>query len=237
MGARVPAFVINLDRRRDRLETISAHLDSMGVDFVRWPAVDGADGRNPAVADDLIAPGHAAAVVSHRQVWAAIADGPDEVALILEDDAVLDGEYAWSAVLPELAHGMVNADVGLLQLGFLSFGWRARLAYGASDLLTARARRLNRPGRTEGGLMRLTPSVDAIAGDFRMGTHCYLVQRRAARLLERLNRPAFRHCDVMLADVARLDPSRIGWRVARVRRSMAGQASEVNGRLQDSDTS
>lgn len=34
-------FVINLDRRPDRLQTISAKLSQLGIDFERFPAVDG----------------------------------------------------------------------------------------------------------------------------------------------------------------------------------------------------
>lgn len=236
MDTRVPVFVINLDRRPDRLESISAHLDAHGLDFTRWPAVDGALPGNPIIAASVTPAGHAAAMESHREVWQAIADGPDEVGLILEDDAMLDDRQDWPTLLLQASEAMRSANMGILQLGFLSYGWQPRLAYGVSDWLTARARRLDRPGRTEGGSMRLTDSLEVVIGDYRMGTHCYLVQRQAARRLQGLNRPAFRQCDVLLADVARLDPARLGWLVARSKESIAGQASERKGRLGDSDT-
>lgn len=236
MQTRPSTFVINLDRRPDRLEGISRHLANRGVDFTRWAAVDGAIADDPVIREDLIGPGHAAAMASHRHLWEVIADGGSEVALILEDDVVLSAHYDWATMVPDLGREMLAADIGLLQLGYLSYGWRPRLAYGVSDWLTARARRLNRPGASEGEQLRIAESVDVVLGDFRMGTHCYLVQRRAARLLTRLNRPALLHCDGMLAQLSRLDPTQVGWRIGRAATSLAGQASEQKGKLADSDT-
>lgn len=98
-------MVINLDRRRDRWDYVSAHLRACGLQrFTRVSAVDGR--ALPAGSLDLLSPrarelirrrqrwhheemhelGSVGAALSHLGLWRRLADAADERWLILEDD-------------------------------------------------------------------------------------------------------------------------------------------------------
>ena len=68
-------ILINLDRRKDRLEKISTQLDNLGITFERFSAIDGKElGISPI----------AAGTMSHQKVLEA---NPESRILVLEDDA------------------------------------------------------------------------------------------------------------------------------------------------------
>ena len=86
----LPVYVINLDRRPDRWQTISARLDALGIEATRIPAVDARDlpELGMALSRGLIA----AAIGNMRSQAAAmrkLLESDSPAALILEDDAVL----------------------------------------------------------------------------------------------------------------------------------------------------
>ena len=88
---RLPVFVINLDRRPDRLATISGDLDRLGLPFERVAAIDArrlppedrAD-RNP-----LFRAGSKACMLSHGEALRRFLATGCGAAMILEDDAEL----------------------------------------------------------------------------------------------------------------------------------------------------
>ena len=94
-------FVINLDRSADRLTSISAHLHRLGLDFTRISAVDGSalttsqrtleysPVKNRKAYRRALSNGEIGCYLSHRACWQQIVDEHLDVALILEDDAVL----------------------------------------------------------------------------------------------------------------------------------------------------
>jgi hypothetical protein len=88
------AYVINLDRRPDRLDQVSGHLAELGLPMVRVPAVDGRlwDGvgwRKHAREEEHRWRGGAGCYFSHiRALQSAIAQNVFPC-MILEDDAVL----------------------------------------------------------------------------------------------------------------------------------------------------
>lgn len=93
--------MINLDRRRDRWEAISSHLDGLGIARERIPAVDAAllreaEERERQTPVDprrwRVGTGAAACIFSHRQALARFLETERPAALILEDDAVLAGD-------------------------------------------------------------------------------------------------------------------------------------------------
>ncbi len=91
-------FLINLDRRKDRLAAMTAQLASLGLTATRIPAID-AD----IVADEwlrqffaprgplgAIPKGDQCCSLSHRRAWAAFLNSGAPYAAVLEDDVVLD---------------------------------------------------------------------------------------------------------------------------------------------------
>ena len=75
--------VINLERRKDRLEQFDIDAKRIGFEYEVHKAIDGkAEGIDPIVAGRL----------SHIQVLESIK--PDEMVLICEDDAIFDDEFS-----------------------------------------------------------------------------------------------------------------------------------------------
>ena len=81
----IPTYVINLDRRPDRLATVTDNLNRIGLPFTRIRAIDGQtlDG-DPATR--RMSAGHVACCRSHYKAMAAFLDTDAPAALILEDD-------------------------------------------------------------------------------------------------------------------------------------------------------
>ena len=81
----LPVYVINLDRRPDRWEAMSAQLDRLGIEATRISAVD-----KKSLADDpalrRMGGGHVACARSHYNAMQALVDCGAPAALILEDD-------------------------------------------------------------------------------------------------------------------------------------------------------
>ena len=80
-------FLINLDRRPDRLAHMRAELNYHKLSFVRIAAVDAA-AYPPAVPGQL-QNSQIACHRSHRVSWEQLAESGEPSALILEDDLVL----------------------------------------------------------------------------------------------------------------------------------------------------
>lgn len=96
------AFLINLERRPDRLAAMAAQLGRLGIAFERFDAVD-AKTADPALLDapfaaggplGTLSPGDKACTLSHRHLWRRISDGADSHAVILEDDILLSDDAA-----------------------------------------------------------------------------------------------------------------------------------------------
>lgn len=95
------AYLINLDRRPDRLERFRALADRLGFDFERIPAVDGtapeleerAAGLPRGWSGPRVGPYVLACFESHRAAWRRLLDSGEPYALILEDDLVLAEDF------------------------------------------------------------------------------------------------------------------------------------------------
>jgi len=81
-----PVYLINLNRRPDRLATATAKLDRAGVPFTRWPAVDGSKAAPRGY------PGGAGAygcLQSHTRLLAHCLDAGQGAVMVFEDDVTL----------------------------------------------------------------------------------------------------------------------------------------------------
>lgn len=94
---RLATFVLNLDRHPDRLARIAAQLSGLGLEWVRFPAIDGSNMPDNEL-DQLVAPigpiprmprGARACTASHIAMLQRFLDTGADYALILEDDAEL----------------------------------------------------------------------------------------------------------------------------------------------------
>jgi glycosyl transferase family 25 len=160
-------YLINLDRRPDRLAAMTAQAGRLGLAPTRIAAMD-ARAIDPAELDRWFAPegplgeiprGDKACLLSHRRAWEAFLATSDGHAVVLEDDVRLSpAAGAWLT-----SDGWVPAGVGLIKLEH----------YGPKGqrVLLADFRRLGDGFRLARMLSRHT------------GAAAYLVSRAAAELL------------------------------------------------------
>ena len=99
----LPVFLINLDRRKDRLEKMQKRLS--GVNFIRISAVDGAELTLSDQEKDYLQHGlypmsknELACIKSHLSVCQSVVDGGLPFACVLEDDVVLSGDFKYFVV-------------------------------------------------------------------------------------------------------------------------------------------
>jgi glycosyl transferase family 25 len=172
-------YLINLDRRPDRLAAMTAGAGALGLALTRIAAVD-ATSADPAELDRWFAPsgplgeiprGDKACFLSHRRAWEAFLATGDAHAVVLEDDVRL------SPAAPALlaSDAWVPADAGLVKLEH--YGPR-----GQRVLLTD-FRNLSLPPPRQ--------AATAVGEDFQLarmlsrhtGAAAYLLSRAAAQLL------------------------------------------------------
>jgi GR25 family glycosyltransferase involved in LPS biosynthesis len=175
------AFVINMDRAVDRMRHMRAQCTAHGIQCVRVPGVD-ASTLPPDVLRKHITPACLATctpavqgcALSHRTVWNTIVDSQLDVALVMEDDAVLAPNFV-DGVKRALAD--VPRDWDVLVLGCFQF-CDAKRRYGWMT-------RMQRPLWTHG--FRDDPRVwgSVFVPEHFAGAHCYLVSAKGARALLR----------------------------------------------------
>jgi glycosyl transferase, family 25 len=101
-----PIFVINMAKAKDRMFSMKSQLDAQGLPFERIEAVDGSkldvQQRREQYSDwwyrlfhgSPMSNGNLGCTLSHRKIYKKIVDEKIEWAIILEDDAVLDADFA-----------------------------------------------------------------------------------------------------------------------------------------------
>jgi glycosyl transferase family 25 len=113
-------FLINLERRPDRLAAMASQLGRLGIAFERFDAVD-AKAVDPVVLGEpfaasgplgMLSPGDKACTYSHIHLWRKIAACEDSHAVILEDDILLSNDAAKFIVDSDWIPG----NVGLIKL-------------------------------------------------------------------------------------------------------------------------
>ncbi|MCY4458814.1 MAG: ankyrin repeat domain-containing protein [Albidovulum sp.] len=88
----LPVFVINLDRRPDRWEAMSAQMNRLGIEATRIAAIDKHRLRIDDPALDRLGDGHVACLHSHCKAMEAFLDTDAAAALIMEDDVEIGAE-------------------------------------------------------------------------------------------------------------------------------------------------
>lgn len=169
-------FVINLDRNRERLESVSGRLAERGVTFERFPAVDGraldpaerrrcySPVRTAFVRGHGLLSGELGCALSHLGVYRKmVADGLD-IACVLEDDAFPEPDFVTALARLENELDVRRAQVVLL----------APTSYHSE------------PSPSVPGLQRLENA---------MFTDAYVITRPAAEAILRTNFPVRCACD------------------------------------------
>lgn len=114
-GRQIPIYLINLDRRPDRLAFMAGQLEALGLGFTRFAAIDAQTTSDEDIALRVdprralirMPRGSQCGALSHLGVWQLIADGADEAGIVFEDDMELSpGLVAISRDLAWLPSGV-----------------------------------------------------------------------------------------------------------------------------------
>ncbi|MGI9337349.1 MAG: glycosyltransferase family 25 protein [Gammaproteobacteria bacterium] len=101
-----PVYVISLARAKERRENMTRRLNALGANYQIIDAVDGKALNPSQYAHRLqtreyflkfgcqLTAGEIGCFMSHHNLWRQIADGKDDCALIVEDDATWDDDFA-----------------------------------------------------------------------------------------------------------------------------------------------
>lgn len=176
-------FVISMDtpNGKARLSTMTRRCAEAGLDdFEHVVGVDGKrvssehlDRHVGTICKTLCAPMVVGVAMSHMQCWQAILDNDLEMALILEDDAVLLPNFQKRM---EAAVQNVPKDFHILLLGCFTCGQGIQKAFGAPAL----------------------PQQDIVAIKYFAGTHAYVMSRAGAQFATQHIRKVHYHIDIQM---------------------------------------
>lgn len=189
---KIGIFLINLDDRKDRLDSSSKQLNEIGLQFIRISAVSSKDvEENLFLTEPVLA-----CWKSHIKTYSTLVASELEYALVLEDDFLINHPKKFSRFLESLD----TEKYDLLQLGFLLPGIFNRLRWIFEELeklifyslgfvcrnigLRSLSQRL-RVAEARSAPVRYTQS------SFLPGTHAYLINRKMALALMSLDSPQF----------------------------------------------
>jgi GR25 family glycosyltransferase involved in LPS biosynthesis len=216
--------VINLARRPDRLALVSSELSRAGLRAETQIAVDG---KLEKLTSEFVSKGEVGCWKSHVNSMRKLVDQKSPYSLILEDDATLGPEVNES-FLSKMTDLMERNRIDLLQIGFVEHFYSATLRSGALEFLIALIR--NRGTKDSSG-------VRFVLGDFRAGTHAYIVNARLAEAISSsVPEPPLIPWDGFLESLARGQIGRGDIRIARLVKSVVSQVSRAAESLKvDSD--
>ena len=223
--SKVEIYVINLDRRPDRLERIGSTLTSRNLKFNRVSAVDGSKSPVGQSELDLLSPGERAIWSSHQKALDDFLMSESKFALILEDDANLANSQISQESISKWVSVTEALGLSMLQVGFISQFYKLSKPRGLLDLVLAfRAKRI---------VYQRGLETRIVLGEFRSGAHAYLVNRALAQLLVGANTPTLLAADNFFESLARQDSKK---RFGRLLKSAIEQESRVQGsKALDSD--
>jgi GR25 family glycosyltransferase involved in LPS biosynthesis len=207
-------LVINLNRRHDRLARISNALRQSHIAFERIEAVDGQE-MGAASSSPILRSGEVACWHSHVKALRNFLDSDWPAALILEDDA--DVQRLTATMINESIQSMHELSVDVLQLGWIDHIYKYPSSRGVIDYVSAlRSRRIKKS--SSGG-------TQLVLGEFRAGSHAYLINRKAAQALVETNSPAMLAVDEYLGALAKNSFGSSKLQIGRSFECLIGQVS------------
>lgn len=220
---KIGIFLINLDDRKDRLDSSTKQLNAIDLPFVRVSAVPSKNVEESIFLTDSVL----ACWKSHLKTYSILVESDLEYALILEDDFLIKNPKKFSSFLENLE----TERHDLLQIGFLLPGIFNRLRWIFEELeklifyfigfvssiigLRSLSQRLRIAEAS-------SASVIYTQSSFLPGTHAYLINRKMASALMSLDSPQFSADEFFIA----LSKMR-SFRMARFWRSLITQSNSA----------
>lgn len=218
--------VINLDRRSDRWIQIRSQLRELPAENVlRISAIDAKSGIS--LDSRLVSRGNVACWLSHQICFQEQIQNSEEWTVVLEDDADFHVDIS-TQMLDSLIQKCQSLSIDVLQLGWIEIFYRPLSPRWLLDMVLA-----SRAGRRIGG--KGGQGLSIVLGEFRAGSHAYLISKNGAEKLLGTNVPAVLGADAFLSAMAQNHYQDSGIKFARLSKSLAGQASR-DGKSSSIDT-
>jgi GR25 family glycosyltransferase involved in LPS biosynthesis len=111
-------YVINLDKDKERLESVTTQLNSEKIKFERFPAINGStiqkDSRLTEFCNSFCTNGVKGCALSHRTIWENLVKNEYEAVCIFEDDVILNEDFNNHL---QLLWGSIPNDYDIVYLG------------------------------------------------------------------------------------------------------------------------
>lgn len=166
-------YVINLDKDRERMESIGNQLKGLGIEYTRFSAIKGANIRRSKYLSDFCetfcTDGMKGCAISHRLIWDDVVANNYKRVLILEDDAVLSSNFN-----EEFKRGwkQVPKDFDLFYLG-------CHFKCGDSNPIANLVTKV-----TNGDPKPVDTNILGVGGS--LGTHGYIISNKCAKVFQNL---------------------------------------------------
>ena len=221
-----PTFLINLESRPDRLVRANIEASKISAKVTQIVAVDGL--AHTERSSGLLTNTQQACFDSHRLAYQHFLLSNASHALILEDDLLVKFP---EKLLRTFYHKNVT-EFDLIQFGFLRMGLRHRIDLFLVFVENFTFKFISKVGkflpfensRFSNRLRirrQLVGMSEFIQGDIRSGAHCYLISRRLAEFILRINPPYYLPIDSFLGTLQYTD----SFRVTRSRKNLVRQSN------------
>ena len=221
----IDCYVINLDQETLRWKNCELQARKFGLEITRVSAVTVTD--LPQERESFVSSGVRAVWLSHMKCLELFLATDAPHALILEDDFQIED---WNKLHSHLESQPILAH-DLIQFGFLKPGPDIALRVMIANLETALFRFVARLGNLScfkeasfRNRLRVKEARDMPRGftadDFQPGAHCYLISRRLAISVLKLNSPQFLCIDDFYTALSQMRT----FKSIRIRKSIVSQA-------------
>jgi GR25 family glycosyltransferase involved in LPS biosynthesis len=189
---KIGVFLINLDDRKDRLDSSVQQLSKIELQFTRVSAVSAKDVEKSTFLTEPVV----ACWKSHIKTYRILVESDVDYALVLEDDFLVKNPRKFSKLLRNL--DLEKYD--LLQLGFLLPGIFNRIRWIFEELeklifyslgFVSKNFRINSLSQRLRIAEARNTSIRFTQSSFLPGTHAYLINREMASALILLDSPQF----------------------------------------------
>ena len=220
---KIGLFLINLDDRRDRLDSSTKQMEELRLQFTRVSAVSA---KSVEASVFLTAP-VLACWKSHLKAYSMLIDSDFEYALILEDDFLINNPKKFVRLLESI--DLEKCD--LLQLGFLLPGFFIRIRWIFEELEKLIFSLLGFVSKTVGirsvsQRLRVnearSASIRFTQSSFLPGTHAYLINREMASILISVDSPQL-SADEFFISLSKMR----SYRISRIWRSLVKQSNST----------
>ena len=208
MNIQYPVFVINMDKDLNRWASVQDQAKRYGLNIKRVPAVESKD--MPENELELVTAGVRAVWKSHMKCMQLLLESEFNHAIVAEDDfSIIASKDLFSALLDK---DLLSYD--LIQIGWVIPGIDNRIKRKYADIehfifrMLHRFLLLSNPKSKHLNRLRVRSAGCApkgfVSDDFQPGGHFYMVSRKFAHAILKINEPQFLATDDLYIALARM---------------------------------